>query len=1119
MSQPEADGESSAKPDAVTVVGSGSAVPDDATLLLPEAAPTTPGTASVPRRRLGVYRLERLVARGGMGAVWEAVDTRLDRKVAVKVLLPGFEARPEYIERFRREALHSARLRHANIVTVHDVGEDGGRHYLVMDLVEGITLAELLRRQNPTYREKVALLEKIARAVDYAHSQGIVHRDLKPTNIMLERRGDGSHAHRSRGGDADEPSTSLFGSTPGSDHALGEPLVMDFGLAFDAERDSSLSVAGRAIGTPSYMPPEQATGRHERIGRHSDVYSLGAILYELLTGRPPFTGESMVQILQAVCRDEPVRPSRLARDAPADLQTICLKCLEKQPGRRYRSAALLADDLRAWLDGDAIAARPASRLELVVKRLRKNPTAFAVGTLAVLALIVITTSFMVLLDGRRREAESALARFRAESAAHQVAESARAELAVQRERAWSLVFSDDFTDPAVERRWQLAGDGARWTVEDGALHITGGGARVAFLRQPAFGDLRLEFDCRLAGENLCDVSCILAARRRDGLAGMNDGYQFKYGGFANTRVALLRDGEILSTRPESPLRADHAYHVVAERVGDALRLTVDGAVVIDARDAAPLLGQERDRIGLFGYRCDAFYDNVRLWRLGEAPATDLLAMAQRFLGEGRLATARDLFAEIASGAGDEERRAAAAQGLEECTRRLAWQAQAPALQGRLRARWPTALVSVRSDGLDVRLGHGEGDLALLRGQPIARLDCGGLGFSSLEPLRGLRLVELACQANRIADLAPLAGMPLRSLQMGDNAITDLAPLHGAPLTDLAFPRNAVASLEPLRGMPLERLDCSANPLTGLAPLTGLPLTRLYMSKVGAERLDELAGLRLTSLMCDGNRIASLEPLHGMPLDSLACDENRIASLEPLRGMSLVSLRISRNQVADLAPLRGMSLSSLLCDRNHIADLEPLRGMPITAMSVECNDFTSFGPLLDAPPGLALSFWWPGLPEAALERAVVAWDATNPALAAAVRQVLALERSDPRLRAQASRADGSGALVVPMRIDRATALRWAEGLGARLPDPTRGDQLPEAPLPTWTGLAWHGGRVLRADGTPAPGSFGPAQPDGWAAVGSFGNALGWRDPSLVDGYLVMLIWDAPSTSLKSSSLLP
>ena len=316
---------------------------DEVSALFPEsppvggAAPPTPSPTDLPR--IPGYELQEVLGRGGMGVVYKARQLRLNRPVALKMLLAGPYARPEELERFLREAEAVASLRHANIVQVYDVGNVVGRPYFTMELVEGGSLAQQLAGAPQPARQAAALVVTIAQAIHAAHQRGIVHRDLKPGNILLS--------------------------------ADGTPKITDFGLARRLDDGSGLTVSGFPVGTPSYMAPEQARGHKDALGPGADVYALGAILYELLTGRPPFQGETAAETVQQVIFQDPVSPSSLNAKVPRDLETICLKCLHKEAARRYASAAALADDLQRYLYGEAIAARPEGRLERLARRVRR----------------------------------------------------------------------------------------------------------------------------------------------------------------------------------------------------------------------------------------------------------------------------------------------------------------------------------------------------------------------------------------------------------------------------------------------------------------------------------------------------------------------------------------------------------------------------------------------------------------------------------------------------------------------------------------------------------------------------------------------------------------------------
>jgi tetratricopeptide (TPR) repeat protein/tRNA A-37 threonylcarbamoyl transferase component Bud32 len=288
------------------------------------------------------YQVEAVLGRGGMGIVYKARHLRLNRSVALKMLLTGAYAGPQERERFLREAEAVAGLRHPNLVQVYDVGDHDGLPYFTMEYVEGGSLAQKLLGTPQCVHYAAACVATLAEAVQVAHQGGIVHRDLKPANILLS-----PNPNIESGNSKQNPKTTDF-----------TPKIVDFGLARHFGGDSALTLSGVRVGTPSYMAPEQAMGKTRSIGPAVDIYSLGAVLYELLTGRPPFKGETATETQLQVIHQDPVPPSRLNPRVPRDLETICLKCLEKDPARRYATAAALADDLRRLEEGRPIKARP-----------------------------------------------------------------------------------------------------------------------------------------------------------------------------------------------------------------------------------------------------------------------------------------------------------------------------------------------------------------------------------------------------------------------------------------------------------------------------------------------------------------------------------------------------------------------------------------------------------------------------------------------------------------------------------------------------------------------------------------------------------------------------------------
>ena len=320
--------------------------------------------AALPRE-FGDFELISELGRGGMGVVYKARQKSLNRIVALKMVREAHLASDADRARFRAEAESAARLQHPNIVTVHEVGTAEGQAYFCMEYVEGPTLAERLTKDGPLPpRDAARLVAAIARAVQHAHEQGILHRDLKPSNILLSAE----CGVRSADSKAEDPSPSAALRTS---HPAFQPKVSDFGLAKRIDGSESLTRTGAIVGTPSYMAPEQATGRKD-LSPVADVYSLGAILYELLTGRPPFRAATAVDTLLLVLEQEPVPPRDLLPTIDRDIELICLKCLQKPAELRYESAAALANDLDAYLNGEAISSRPSSFAYIVSRLLRET---------------------------------------------------------------------------------------------------------------------------------------------------------------------------------------------------------------------------------------------------------------------------------------------------------------------------------------------------------------------------------------------------------------------------------------------------------------------------------------------------------------------------------------------------------------------------------------------------------------------------------------------------------------------------------------------------------------------------------------------------------------------------
>jgi WD40 repeat protein/tRNA A-37 threonylcarbamoyl transferase component Bud32 len=379
----------------------------EAETLPPRTIETAAARSDTLLTKFGDYELLEEIARGGMGVVYKARQMSLNRIVAIKMILAGQFASESDVERFRTEAQAAANLQHPNIVAIHEVGQHYGHHYFSMNYVEGQSLAQIVRKGPLGPAKAAEYLKTIAQAIAYAHGQGTLHRDLKPANILIDR--------------------------------FDQPRVTDFGLAKRVEGTAQLTTTGSLMGTPSYMPPEQAGADGLKVGPASDVYSLGAVLYELMTGRPPFVGDTVVVTLNQVLNVEPVAPRQLNPKVPRDLETICLKCLEKEPSKRYATASALAEDLDRFLNHEPILARPVRAFEKAWRRCRRHAIVSSLVA-AVILLIFVGSIISIALAARAKQqgerADFASIQMEAEKqrAAEREAEAGRLQIESQGER-------------------------------------------------------------------------------------------------------------------------------------------------------------------------------------------------------------------------------------------------------------------------------------------------------------------------------------------------------------------------------------------------------------------------------------------------------------------------------------------------------------------------------------------------------------------------------------------------------------------------------------------------------------------------------------------------------------
>jgi len=350
-----------------------------------------PAVIAQPHRRFGDFELLEEIARGGMGIVWKARQISLNRIVAVKMILSGELARPEELTRFQAEAEAAGKLQHPHIVRIYGAGMVERQPYFAMDYIDGPNLATEVRDRPMGVLRAAECIKKIAEAIHYAHEHGVLHRDLKPSNILIDQQ--------------------------------GQPHVTDFGLAKQLQFDSTLTITGHFLGSPNYMAPEQADGRHEKLGRATDIYSLGAMLYHVLTGQPPFAGRNLTDTLQAVRHEDPPPVRTMNPSAPRALETICHRCLEKCPERRYRTALELSEELARFLNSQPILTKPLNAAQKLLRWCERHPLATA-GTFVLLATIIVATASVIYTSRSAARREQTL-RERAQILEKQAVESAR----------------------------------------------------------------------------------------------------------------------------------------------------------------------------------------------------------------------------------------------------------------------------------------------------------------------------------------------------------------------------------------------------------------------------------------------------------------------------------------------------------------------------------------------------------------------------------------------------------------------------------------------------------------------------------------------------------------------
>ncbi|MBL7221236.1 MAG: protein kinase [Phycisphaerae bacterium] len=906
----------------------------------------------------GRYDERETIGKGGMGEIVLCVEQNTRREVAMKRMLPTAAGHAKQRARFVEEAQVTAQLEHPNIVPVHELGRDEhGAIYFTMKLVKGRSLAEILTAsrdgaETHSLGEMLQMFLKVCDGVAFAHSRGVVHRDLKPANIMV--------------GD------------------FGEVLVMDWGIARiigsdeiadeegvqtnrqDTDQPALHTMDGAIMGSPSYMPPEQAAGEIDKIDHRSDIYSLGAILYEILTLKRPFEGGDARAIVTRVIEGNIQTPERRApgRDIPRELSAVAMKCLAKYRPKRYASVPDLQRDVSLYLEGRSVSAAPDTFARALVKLVKRNkPVSLAVAAAVVILIAVVSVAFIRVTGAMQRA----------------ITERQTARAARDKQRATALAASQELSERAVR-----AADQERWIEADISVaaarkmlpdcpwgHYAAGMVALARKdRQAARMELKKALACD-PGHTLSKAALgriaalegrlVEAANLLGDPGKTKDWHAFRTAGDTLTSQKRYRDAETAYVR---------ALELFArpQRLGDDQK---DWRALVAMGDAFVA--------GEFYADAAAAYERAKE-QMGNAKAVPPKAPNQ--VAEKLKSTRKAR--ETSKGELEDKKGNATAwvkcEGFYESIKDLGAKEQGERIKGKLKDihgrdigfRYDIedgVLVGVALDGgsatkalylqplvylpLTRLLLHRAGvrDLAQLKGMPLKSLRITECAFlKELSPLKGMPLTTLRIEhCALLKDLTPLKGMSLTKLDMaGCRLLTDLRPLNGMPLKELNLHETPVTDLTPLKGMPLEKLQITHAEVTDLTPLKGMGLKELNVSATRVTDLGPLKGMPLKTLNISGTKIMDLTPLKGMPLRVLHISETRVTDLTPLRSMSLTRLGFGRTRVKDLGPLKGMPLTSLDCSLTAVSDLGPLKGMPLTSLDCGITAVSDLGPLKGMP---------------------------------------------------------------------------------------------------------------------------------------------------------------------------
>lgn len=910
----------------------------------------------------GKYKFKRSIGYGGMKTVLEVTDKDTTRDIAMAVM-PDASSRPANdLCRFVQEARILACLEHPNIVPIHDIGtDDSGAPYFTMKLLKGETLATILKKVkegDEDYVKKYDLSRllqvflRVSHGVAFAHSKQIIHLDLKPENIQI--------------GD------------------FGEVLVLDWGLAKilgqpdsakpeesrkfipprrkHFQRDIQLTMDGVTKGTPGYMAPEQAAGRNHDKDKRTDIYSLGAILYAMLTLENPIPGDDVHKILEDTLKGEIIPPKKRAPDRfiPGALEAVVQKAMELNPDERYQSVMEFRDEIYAFIGGFCTAAENASTAKKAINLLKRHKLTSTF--LTIIFVLLLSLGSYAIYDYSKQTAE------------------------------WIKVYEQDFTSKQASLENLLFMDRLLKEKTDKWV-FDAGGLKMEKYNWLWFDALRIPGDVKVVVNTICKENqydleiCVNSQLEKvENWWNLPPGYIFQIGGYSGTKDLIMKnegtsEADIINI-VETKSKSNKIQEIVVQRENDALSITVDKKESLKVMDLFPPTGYNMNRIGIRTLSSSMSIVSISVYRLAlPEKATPLIAgdslvegmhfqeaiskyvniaenygttqVAEQALAKAYVTAATKLTSDrdkVLNGIREQIRTKFPKFRYLEMTLEVDaivhWREknyrEALNMVGRIFKINPNTNVVVRL----LECQHmplspeisGELLTWISKTKNIKRLNLSNLGLENLDPIKDLPLTFLDCSSNQLTNLDALKDMELETFSCANNQISTLKPLREMPLRDLDCSNNQIRNLEPLRKMPVKHLNCSYNKIEDLEPLRDMTIERLNCRNNNIKKLDVVRWMPVKDLNFASNQVEELDALKDVKLEKLVCANNQFTSLGPLRAMKLEQLDCSYNKISDLSPLEGMKLDFLDISFTEVKDLQPIKNMPLkTLLIFECPD--------------------------------------------------------------------------------------------------------------------------------------------------------------------------------------